>query len=146
MKKIYLILVLAILAVIPVSAQERGKITPEQRKEFREYKMKFIAQEMNLQDDNRKQFFEIYNQLSDERLEIREKLHDLNAKVKKGVATDADYAQINRLKEQEAEIDRRYDSKFAAFLSNKEIFKMKEAEKLFHQKLHEMHQKKGKKR
>ena len=79
MKKIYLILVLAILAVIPVSAQERGKITPEQRKEFREYKMKFIAQEMNLQDDNRKQFFEIYNQLSDERLEIREKLHDLNA-------------------------------------------------------------------
>ncbi|MDE6682560.1 MAG: hypothetical protein K2J87_03955 [Muribaculaceae bacterium] len=146
MKKLYLIIVLAFLAVLPVTAQERGKLTPEKRKEFREYKMKFLAQEMGLKEESRKKFFEVYNQLSDERYDVRSEMHEINHKVKDNTATDKDYATLNRLKEQDAEIDKKYDAKFATFLSSKEIFKMKEAENVFRQKLHEMKAKKGKRR
>lgn len=145
MRKIYMIIILALVAAISVSAQEKGKISPEKRKEFREYKMKFVAQEMELKDDVRKKFFETYNQLCDERLDIRRDMHDINHKIKNNTATDADYATLNRLKEKEADIEKKYDAKFATFLSNKEIFKMKEAENVFRKKLHEMKAKKGKK-
>lgn len=142
-----MIIVLALLVAIPLGAQERGKLTPEKRKEFREYKMKFLAQEMGLKDDDtRKKFFEVYNQLSDERFDVRREMHEINHKVKDNTATDKDYAALNRLKEQDAEIDKKYDGRFVAFLSSKEIFKMKEAENVFRQKLHEMKAKKSKRK
>lgn len=141
-----MILILALLAVLPMTAQEKGKLSPEKRKEFREYKMKFLAQEMGLKEEASKKFFEVYNQLSDERLDIRIEIHDLNHKIKDGKATDQDYARLNKLKEQEAEIDKKFDAKFATFLSNKEIFKMKEAEGVFRKKLHEMQSKKKEKK
>lgn len=146
MKKLYMIIVLAILSAIPMAAQDKGGLTPEKRKEYRDYKMKFLAQEMGLKEDVRKKFFEVYNQLSDERLEVRRNMHSINHKIKDNTATDSDYAALNRLKEQDAEIDKKYDAKFAAFLSSKEIFKMKEAENVFRQKLYEMHCKKHKKK
>lgn len=134
------------LCAISVSAQDRGGLTPEKRKEFREYKMKFLAQEMDLKDDARKKFFEVYNQLSDERHGVRHEIRDIDRRIKEGTASEADYANLNRLKEKEAEIEKKYDSKFSSFLSGKEIYKMKEAENLFRKKLHEMKEKKGKKK
>lgn len=139
-----MILILVLLAVVPMAAQEKVKLSPEKRKEFREYKMKFLAQEMGLKEETSKKFFEVYNQLSDERLDIRIEIHDLNKKIKHGTATDQDYARLNKLKEQEAEIEKRFDAKFATFLTNKDIFKMKEAEGVFRKKLHEMKSKKEK--
>ena len=146
MRKFYLILAFILMAVIPVAAHEKGKLSPEKRKEFREYKMKFLAQEMGLKDETRQKFYDLYNQLSDERLDIRMEMHAINHKIKDNTATDQDYATLNRLKEQDAEIEKKYDAKFAAFLTNKEIFKMKEAENVFRQKLHEMKAKKDKRR
>ncbi|MDE5869856.1 MAG: hypothetical protein K2H18_06455, partial [Muribaculaceae bacterium] len=145
MKKIYFILVLAILGIIPAMGQEKG-ISPEKRKEFREYKMKFLAQEMGLKEESMKKFFEVYNQLSDDRFDIRKEMHIINKKIKTNTATDSDYATLNRLKEQDADIEKRYDGKFATFLTSKEIFKMKEAENVFRKKLHEMKEKKEKRK
>lgn len=145
MKKLYFILVLLVFAAIPAVAHDKG-LSPEKRKEFREYKMKFLAQEMGLKDDARKKFFEVYNQLSDERMDIRREMHAINKKIKENTATDVDYATLTRLKEQDAEIEKKYDGKFAQFLSGKEIFKMKEAENVFRQKLHEMKAKKQKRK
>ncbi len=145
MKKFYILFALMLFAVVPIWAHGKGELTPEKRKEFREYKMKFLAHEMGLKNDAKKKFFEIYNQLSDERLDLRREMHEINHKIKENKATDADYATLNKLKEQDAEIEKKYDAKFATFLSSKQIFKMKEAEKVFRQKLHEMKEKKDKK-
>ncbi|MDE6297623.1 MAG: hypothetical protein K2L89_07220, partial [Muribaculaceae bacterium] len=125
--------------------QDKG-LSPEKRKEFREYKMKFLAQEMGLKDETSKKFFEVYNQLSDERFDIRREMHIINKKIKSNSAGDADYATLNRLKEQDADIEKKYDAKFSTFLTSKEIFKMKEAENVFRQKLHEMKAKKDKRK
>lgn len=146
MRKFYIILLLVICAAVPAVAQEKGHLTPEQRKEFREYKMKFLAQEMEIKDDTKSKFFDLYNQLSDERHKIRHEIKDINRRIKDNTATEADYSRLNKLKDQEAELDKKYDAKFETFLSGKEIFKMKQAENKFRQKLQEMKKKKDKKR
>lgn len=146
MRKILYIVFFCLLATIQVVAQEKKGLTPEKRKEFREYKMKFLAQEMELKDDNRKRFFELYDELSNERFELRSEMHTINAKIKENKATEADYTRLNKLKEQEGDLEKKYDAKFASFLSSKEIFKMKEAENVFRKKLHDMKSKKGKRK
>lgn len=146
MKKIYLLFLLLIFTLVPVVAQEKGGLTPEKRKEYREYKMKFLAQEMGLKSDLRKEFYNVYNQLSDERFPIRKEIREIDKKIKNNTASEQDYASLNRLREQEAEIEKRYDARFSSFLSSKEIFKMKEAENIFRKKLHEVMKKKGNKK
>ena len=144
MRKFYIILLFVISAVIPMAAKGKGHLTPEQRKEFREYKMKFLAQEMDIKDETKSKFFELYNQLSDERHKIRHEIRDIDGKIKENTATEADYSRLNRLKDQEAELEKKYDAKFETFLTGKEIFKMKEAENKFREKLQEMKKKKEK--
>ena len=148
MKKLYLYLLLIFFTVLPAVAHDHGHgpLTPEKHKEFREYKMKYLAQEMGLKDDTRNKFFEVYNQLSDERHAIRSQMHTLHHKIKDKTATEEDYSTMNRLRDQDNEIEKKYDAKFSTFLSGKEIFKMKEAENTFRKKLHEMKAKKEKKK
>ena len=50
-----------------VCAGQRKKSRAEMKKEFKEFKVKSIAQEVDLQDDQQKQFFELYEQMSDEK-------------------------------------------------------------------------------
>ena len=146
MKKIYVLFVMAFLMLIPVYAQQRpGGGKEDKRKELREYKMKYLAQEMELSGDDQKKFFEVYNQLSDERGAVRREIRVLDRKIRENNATDADYESLNRAKEKFAEIDKRYDSKFSTFLSGKQIFKMKEAEAVFMKKMRELREN-GKKR
>lgn len=144
MKKIILLFLLLFIAAVPNVAN--AHLTPEQRKEYREFKMKYLAQEMGIKEDVRQKFYETYNQLSDERRVIRHQIRDIDKKIKENSATEEDYTKLNNLRDQEAEIDKKYDSRFATFLSGKEIFKMKEAEKTFRNKLQEMKSKRNKKR
>lgn len=98
MKKIFLIAFTLILGLGSMCAQGNGrKSRAEMKKEFKEFKMKFIAQEVDLQDDQQKQFFELYEQMSDERMQVFEQTRRLERKVKKDPqATDEDYAAVSR--------------------------------------------------
>ena len=54
MKKIFLIAFTLILGLGSMCAQGNGKKSrAEMKKEFKEFKMKFIAQEVDLQDDQK---------------------------------------------------------------------------------------------
>jgi len=146
MKRLYILLFLAILAIVPAVAQSRhGNHRDDKRKELREYKMKYLAQEMELSEDDQKHFFEVYNQLSDERAAVKKQIRGLDRKVRDKTATEADYDALNKAKEKFAEIDKKYDAKFATFLTGKQIFKMKEAEAAFMKKMREMRAKGRKK-
>lgn len=144
MKKTIILFFLLLIAALPEVAN--AHLTPEQRKEYREFKMKYLAQEMGIKEDARQKFYETYNQLSDERRVIRHQIRDLDKKIKDNTASEEDYTMLNKLRDQEGEIEKKFDAKFATFLSGKEIFKMKEAEKTFRAKLQEMKSKKNKKR
>lgn len=152
-RKIVVLLIAAIMACGSVYAQKpgKGKNRAEMRKELREFKMKFIAQEMDLKEDQQKQFTEVYGRMHDERMKLFEQTRGLERKLKKeGEVSDEEYAQLNKslteAKEKDAEIEKRYDAEFSKFLNSKQIFKMKSAEEKFRQKMTEMrHKNKSKK-
>ncbi|MCM1369351.1 MAG: DUF3450 domain-containing protein [Candidatus Amulumruptor caecigallinarius] len=152
MRKYLLFILIFLTAFASVSAQGRKheRNRESMRKEVREFKLKFMAQEMDLKEDQQKKFFEVYNQLDDERMKIFREIKTLERRVENMEnASDADYEQLSKsitsAKEKDAEIERKYDEKFATFLSPRQIFKMKKAEESFRHKLHKMHRDKSKK-
>ena len=148
LRKTVLLLLVAIMACGSVYAQKpgKGKSREEMRKELREFKMKFMAQEMDLKEDQQKQFTEVYGKMHDERMKLFEETRGLERKLKKGEnVSDEEYTKLNKAlteaKEKDAEIEKRYDSEFSKFLTGKQIFQMKSAEEKFRQKMAEMRHK-----
>lgn len=138
---------MALLVAIPVAAQHKCKDKETMRREVREFKMKFLAQEMDLKEDLQKQFFEVYSQMSEEKARTVSEARRLEKKL--AASEDASEAEdeavskaITEAKEKDAEIEKRYDGKFAQFLTPKQIFRMKAAEEKFRDKVHEMRHKK----
>jgi hypothetical protein len=131
------------------NADKKGNKSREDwRKEMREFKIKFVAQEIELQESQEKQFISIYNQMCDERQAVLTKAHKAKKRVEKlgDAATDEDYRQASeaeaQAREADADIEKRYNDKFKTFLSQKQLFKMKEAEGKFREKLMKMRKEK----
>lgn len=147
MRKVILLLLLAAGVFMPALAHDKGKDNASMRKEIMEFKIKFLAQEMELKEDQQKKFSEIYRQMSREKFAVFKEMRDLKKKLS-DKATDAEYEAyskgLNAAKEKEAEIDKKYDAKFSEFLSQRQIYKMKEAEEIFREKMREMKGKKHK--
>lgn len=148
MKRIFLLLTIALTFFAGMRAEEEPakKTREEMFKEFMDFKMKFIAQEIDLEEGQQKRFMELYTEMSEEKGKLFEQIRKQQRKVRKDPqATDADYATLSRMmneaKEKDAEIDKKYDEKFASFLSSKQIYKMKNAEEKFRKKMQEMRHK-----
>lgn len=145
-----MILLLSVCCVAAVNAQGRGKKDREQMmKELQEFKLKFLAQEMELKEEQQPRFFELYNEMSGKRRECMREAWEMDRRVKESAdATEADYQMaaeaMNKAREEDVEIEKEYDGKFAEFLTSKQIYKMKSAEQEFRRKMSEMRHKKGK--
>lgn len=116
-------------------------------KEIQEFKLKYLAQEMGLSEAQRKEFNEVYTQMSMEKGMIFNSCRKIEKDLKDNPnLTDEDYAKasekLEAAREKEALLDKTYDAKFATFLSAKQIYKMKQAERAFLEKLREMRHKK----
>ncbi|MDE6340358.1 MAG: hypothetical protein K2K97_11315, partial [Muribaculaceae bacterium] len=98
-RKILLLLIACVAISGAAYAQKKGpgKNREEMRKELREFKMKFMAQEMDLKEDQQKQFTEVYGRMHDERMKLFEQTKGLERKLKKGEnVSDEEYAQLNK--------------------------------------------------
>lgn len=144
MKKLLLILLLS-FSFLNVAAHKHD---PVRGQEVMEFKMKFLAQEMNLDEAQQKKFFDLYPQLMAEVHQVFSDVRSQERKLKRegSKASDADYAATNeartKAKLRLAEIEKKYDEKFADFLSSKQIVKMKDAEASFRKKMKEVRHKK----
>ena len=125
--------------------REKGgkKSSEEMLKEIQEFKLKYLAQEMGLSEAQKKDFNEIYTQMSMEKGKILRECHELEKEMKETQnLTDEDYARasekLDAAREKETLIGKMYDAKFASFLTAKQIYKMKQAEKAFLEKLRDM--------
>ena len=119
---------------------------PEMVREVMEFKLKYIAGELDLRDDQKQRFNEVYTKLENERRGIFCKARNLEMKLRKDPnASEEEYNTvsnaINEAKTKEAELDKRYDAIFSEFLTKKQIYKLKEAEETFRNKMREMRQK-----
>lgn len=137
--------IIAIVTAIPGYAC--GEPRPEDgqwRKEMRDFKLKFLAQEMDLRQDQQKQFFMLYTQMSDEKEALMKSTSQTVQRVIKlgNGATDADYTAASealiKAREQELAIDRKYEEKLRSLLTPRQLFKLKEAEKAFRDRLRNM--------
>lgn len=150
MKRIYLILFLLLAIALPGMAQKREKNRDEMRKEILDFKLKFLAQEMELTPEQQQKFFPLYTQMENERFELYREASRAEKKVKEASATEEDYAAAAEMsssaKLKEAQIEEKYNEKFKAFLSPKQMYKMKEAEEKFRKKMREMRKGSGKKK
>lgn len=146
MKKIFLLLFLLIAVAVGAYAHPDGRKGPDEKKlkELRDYKIKYLAQEMELKDDQKAKFVEVYEKMSEERRRNFESMRSMERKLKDN-ASEAEYkelsAKISDCKIKDAQIEKEYDAKFAEFLTQKQIYKMKEAEEKFHRKMMDMHHK-----
>lgn len=149
----HLLLILALIIGCSLSAfsqKHEGKQGEKMMKELREFKVKFIAQEIDLKEDQKARFVELYNEMSEKRVDAMRDAWKMERELKKKKdATEADYQAVTdamtKAKAKDAEIEKSYDDKFAKILSQKQIFKMKEAENEFRKKMTEMRHKHGKK-
>lgn len=144
---------LLLTALVPAAAQNKGKDRQAMRREVEEFKLKYLAQEMDLKEDQQKKFFELYGEMSKEKKKLFKETKALEKRLAESAdASEAEYEAVSKAitdsKEKDAQIEKRYDEKFAEFLTPRQIFKMKSAEQKFREKMHEMRQKhrKGKKK
>lgn len=150
MKKYLLILMMIFGCCVTVFAQNQDRQTKKDMgKELLEFKLKFLAQEINLKEKQQQKFFDLYTRMWEEKHSVFKEAVALKKKVKDNKnATDADYEAANaamvKAREMDAAIEKKYDEQFATILTSKQIYQMKNAEEKFRQKLHEMHKKKHK--
>lgn len=148
MKRIFMILfaligVFALAQAQPEPGPRKGP-NPKMWKEIQEFKIKYLAQEMDLPADKMKHFSEIYNEMSDKRKTVFDEMRKTKRAIDKDKnATEADYEaatkKMEELRVRDMAIEKEYDAKFATFLSKKQIFKMKTAEESFGRKLAKIH-------
>ncbi|MBD5291364.1 MAG: hypothetical protein HDS24_04745 [Bacteroides sp.] len=146
MRKVLLVLMLLCTFSFAFADKKHSGPSEAMKKEMREFKLKFIAQEIELKDSQRKEFLETYQAMTEEKLKLFRETREIERKMRKEKnASDAEFeAASNALteaKEKDAAIEKKYDAKFAKFLSQKQIFKMKSAEDKFRRKIEEMHHK-----
>ena len=139
--RLFMVLSIFMIAGISAMAQEKHHPRKEISKEVREFRIKYVAQEMELREDQMDKFVDTYSALMEERKAAYDDVRSLERKVCRydKDASEADYKALSeartRAKAADAEITARYDKKFATFLTQKQIFKMKEAEDKFRERM-----------
>lgn len=150
MKGKLIIFLMAILIALPAAAQKSARgdgPSAEKKKEFFEIKLKYLADEIDLKADQKKKFVELYTQMENERRAIFQKMKASERALKHNQnATEADYEKARKDKaafeSQMEQVEKKYESQFATFLSQKQIYKLKEAEKSFMEKVRSCRDKK----
>lgn len=150
MKKILLLFICALTFTFAYSQPKGGHHhhKGDMGKEVLEFKIKFLSQEMELTADQQRQFAQLYKKMDEERRLAFKEARAIERKVRHAKnATEADYAAaaaaMSKAKKKEMEIDTRYEKKFASFLSKKQMFKMREAEEKFRDRMRKMRQSKS---
>ena len=154
--RVLLLVILSTVCVAGANAQKKNNHRGgDIHKEIRDFRIKFVAQEIELRDDQRKEFMETYSHLINDRRNAYAKVRELEKKVKdKKNASEADYKDLSDARSKASSeivnLNTRYDAIFSKFLSQKQIVKMKEAEEKFRTRMMEMrgksHSKKGMKK
>lgn len=150
------ILLIAIVCLFSAGAfaQKHGsdKDKEQQRKEMAEFKMQYLAEEIDLKEDQKKQFNEVYTQMEQERRAIFKRIKKAEKSISDNKkATEADYEKANKeiteARNQMALVDKKYEEKLSTFLTKKQMYELKAAEQSFMDKVRNCRDKKiGEKR
>lgn len=145
MKRLSFALILILLGLSFTMAQEmpdKEKVDSRMR-ELRDYKINYLSKEMELTEAQKKKFVEVYQEMWEARKKCFKEVNHIQKKLKKDKnVPEEEYQKMtearNKANADWSEIEKQYNEKFSAFLSQKQIYQMQEAETKFRAKIDEM--------
>lgn len=145
MKHIYPILVLLLFMTLRATAQV-NEGTPRERylNELRTYKHNFLTRELELDREQQRNFFELYDSMEDRLQQLNDQTRELERNVvNDSEATDVEVdAAINAIysqKQKEADIENEFLPRMREILSPRQLLKLKQSERMFNQQLVRQH-------
>lgn len=137
-------MLLVVLALPAAFAQDKDKA--KMKEELQQFKIDFIAKEMNLSDKEKAEFTPLYKDYDEQRRQAGSEAWKFERELKKNKnASEADYKKLAELqqksREKDNEIVKKFDSRFESFLSAKQIYQMHQGEEKFFEKMKEMRKK-----
>ncbi|MDE6513474.1 MAG: hypothetical protein K2L05_04750 [Muribaculaceae bacterium] len=148
MKKLTVML-LAVLTLLPAAAVAQGDKGPgrgerkEWMKKLKALKHDFLIKELDLTENQRDEFFELYDAKEAERMAAEQKVKqaERNVRAKGEAAADADYdAAIKaqyRFNTEIASIESKYEASLRKVLTKRQLYKLRGTEHAFQRKLME---------
>ena len=117
--------------------------------EINNFKIDFLVKEMELTGETRQKFEKLYRERNKELHQYFSRSFQIERKLKGDKnLTEDDYAEaIKTMNESRAkcmEIEKNFDKKFEKFLTKKQLYKMREGERKFHETMRKMPKGKGK--
>ena len=155
MKRILLILMLAIAAAVTASAQtDGGRQRQKWFEEMRRYKSEYIADKLKPDNKQKAEFTPVYEQMDAEIGRLNHEMRQLERNIRKNgeKVTDTEYEKAAEaqfeIRTKEAAIERSYFPKFKQILTPRQLYELKNAERDFNRNLMDKHRRgsHGKKR
>lgn len=115
-------------------------------KEMIDFKMKFIAQEIGLKENQLQKFYDVYARQEAERHKCFTAVRKADKKVRdEKNCTESDFETCNKanldFKCRDAAIEKQYYAEYSKFMTQKQISKMRKAEFKFRDKMQKMKKK-----
>ena len=142
------LIVAATCCTVAYAAPQQKKFSERDRQkglaEMRNFKHAMFTRELDLTKDQQEKFFDEYDKMDDELMEVGREVRELEIRVKNDAnATDAEYTEAAKamfeLKKREAEIELSYFDKFAEILTPRQLMKIKPTERKIAMRLANYH-------
>lgn len=150
LRKTIIITLLAMFAIaVPAGAQ---KLSDEKRRqaftEMRNYKHRMFTKELELQKDQEQEFFDIYDRMDDELMQMGIEMREMERKtLADEKASETELNTVSRAlfeqKKKEAETELKYYDELAKVLTPRQLLKLKSTERKIAMTLAKYHGRRG---
>ena len=137
MKKIFLLIILAVFSLTYLFAQERREMNPEMFEKIKAEKISFFTEKMNLTPAEAQTFWPVYNEFEKKRFDIQKEIHEFEhmPDEKYAILSDTEIEKMtnNYISsfEKEALLLKDYNKQFLKILPKKKVLTMYRTENEF---------------
>lgn len=137
MKKLFLIIILAVFSFTYLIAQERREGNPEMFEKIKAEKISFFTSKLDLTPKEAQTFWPVYNEFEKKRFEIQREIHEFEHMPDEKFAslseTDIEKMTNNYISsfEKEAQLLKEYNKQFLKILPKKKVLTMYRTENEF---------------
>ena len=137
MKKIFLLIILAVFSLTYLFAQERREMNPEMFEKIKAEKISFFTEKMNLTPAEAQTFWPVYNEFEKKRFDIQKEIHEFEhmPNEKYAILSDTEIEKMtnNYISsfEKEALLLKDYNKQFLKILPKKKVLTMYRTENEF---------------
>jgi len=137
MKKLFIIIILSVVSITYLSAQERREMTPEVFEKIKAEKISYFTDKLDLTPKQAQTFWPVYNEFENKRFEIQKEIHQFEHMPDEKFASLSD-SEIEKLTnnyinsfDKEAQLLKEYNKQFQKILPKKKVLMLYRTENEF---------------